>query len=131
MLRQCTRKRKIARSAVVGYNLNVNHDYHQRMLNLSNGSSESAFTGKARPYYNLPYRFVRPERVLVVGAGSGNDVASALRHGAQHVDAVEIDPLIIRLGRQLHPETPYSSERVRVINNDARAFFKQSAEKYD
>lgn len=120
-----------ARSAVVGYNLNVNHDYHQRMLNLSNGFLESAFTGKARPYYNLPYRFVRPERVLVVGAGSGNDVASALRHDAQHVDAVEIDPLIIRLGRQLHPETPYSSERVRVINNDARAFFKQSAEKYD
>jgi spermine/spermidine synthase len=119
------------RSAVMGYNLNVNHDYHQRMLNLSRGSLENAFTGKARPYYNLPYRFVRPERVLVVGAGSGNDVASALRHGAQHVDAVEIDPLIIRLGRELHPERPYSSERVRVINNDARAFFKQSAENYD
>jgi|RhiMetdeSRZDD1v2_1073273.scaffolds.fasta_scaffold19060_3 hypothetical protein len=120
-----------AGSAVVGYNLNVNHDYHQRMLDLSSGSLESAFTAKARPYYDLPYRFARPERVLVVGAGSGNDVAGALRHGARHVDAVEIDPLIIRLGRELHPERPYSSDRVRVINDDARAFFKRSAEKYD
>jgi hypothetical protein len=101
------------------------------MLNLSEGSSETSFTKKARPYYDLPYRFVSPERVLVVGAGSGNDVASALRHGAQHVDAVEIDPLIIRLGRQLHPERPYGSDKVRLINNDARAFFKQSEEKYD
>jgi len=119
------------RSGIVGYNLNVNHDYHQRMLKLSEGSLETSFTKKARPYYDLPYRFARPESVLVVGAGSGNDVASALRHDAQHVDAVEIDPLIIRLGRELHPDRPYSSNRVRVINNDARAFFKRSQEKYD
>jgi hypothetical protein len=26
------------------------------------------------------------------GAGTGNDVAAALRSGAQHVDAIEIDP---------------------------------------
>jgi SAM-dependent methyltransferase len=118
-------------SALVGHNLNVNHDYHQRMLDLSDGSLETPFTAKARPYYNLPYRFVKPERVLVVGAGSGNDVASALRHGAKQVDAVEIDPLILQLGRQLHPERPYSADRVRIINNDARAFFRQSQGKYD
>lgn len=118
-------------SALVGYNLNVNHDYHQRMLDLSDGSVETEATRQARSYYNLIYRFVRPERVLVVGAGSGNDVASALRHGASHVDAVEIDPLILKLGQQLHPERPYSSPRVRVVNNDARAFFRQSRGKYD
>jgi len=33
----------------------------------------------------------RPQQVLVVGAGSGNDVAGALRAGAQHVTAVDID----------------------------------------
>ena len=32
--------------------------------------------------------------VLVVGAGRGTDVAIALRKGAKHVDAVEIDPRI-------------------------------------
>ncbi len=118
-------------SSLVGYNLNVNHDYHQRMLNLAEGLPENEFSRKAQPYYNLPYRFVQPKRVLVVGAGSGNDVASALRHGAEKVDAVEIDPLILKLGKRLHPEQPYCSEKVHIVNNDARAFFKQSQEKYD
>jgi hypothetical protein len=44
----------------------------------------------------------------VVGAGTGNDVAAALRHGAKHVDAVEIDPVILELGAELHPERPDS-----------------------
>ncbi len=119
-------------SPIIGHNLNVNHDYHQRMLDLSEEAPNSPYVAKARPYYNLVYRFVdRPERVLVVGAGSGNDVASALRYGAQQVDAVEIDPLIIQLGKALHPEQPYSSRKVRMINNDARSFLKQSPEKYD
>ena len=47
------------------------------------------------PFYEQVYRWF-PERtydnVLIVGAGSGTDVAVALKHGAKHVDAVEIDP---------------------------------------
>ena len=62
--------------------------------------------------------------VLVVGAGSGNDVASALRHGAKHVDAVDIDPVIVGMGRVHHPEQPYSDPRVRVIIDDARHAFR-------
>ena len=75
-----------------------------------------------REAYDLPYAFAQPRRVLVVGAGMGNDVAAALRHGAQQVDAVEIDPAILALGSELHPESPYRSPRVRLINEDARAF---------
>jgi hypothetical protein len=68
---------------------------------------------------------------LVVGAGTGNDVAAALRHGAMHVDAVEIDPVILELGRKYHPEHPYDSDRVTVFVDDARAFFKKTNQKYD
>jgi SAM-dependent methyltransferase len=83
-------------------------------------------------YYDLPYRVVSsPENVLIVGAGTGNDVAAALRHHAQHVDAVEIDPLILRLGRNLHPEHPYASPNVTVHNDDARAYFKNAKASYD
>jgi spermidine synthase len=39
-----------------------------------------------------------------LGADTGNDVAAALRHGAEHIDAVELDPVILRLGKQYHPE---------------------------
>src|SRR5205823_5865909 len=45
--------------------------------------------------------------VLIIGAGSGNDVDAALRQGAAHVDAVEIDPAIYDIGRNDHPDHPY------------------------
>jgi len=78
------------------------------------------------PYYAWEYeRHPDPERVLVVGAGSGNDVAAALRAGAKHVDAVEIDSAIIQLGREHHPEQPYADPRVTVILDDARHAFKE------
>ncbi len=118
------------------YFVDVNHDYHQKMLDLS-----PEFTGRypdfepnhtGRATYELPYQLVpNPGEVLVVGAGTGNDVASALRHGATHVDAVEIDPLINRLGRTYHPEHPYSSPKVTVTITDARAYFKRATHKYD
>jgi len=52
-----------------------------------------------RAYYEFPYNFNKtPERVAIVGSGSGNDVATALRMGVAHVDAIEIDPAIAFLG---------------------------------
>jgi spermidine synthase len=71
------------------------------------------------------------DNVLVLGAGSGTDVAAALRHGAKHVDAVEIDPVILRLGRERHPEHPYDDPRVTLINDDARHFLRTTDRKYD
>jgi SAM-dependent methyltransferase len=62
--------------------------------------------------------------VLIVGAGTGNDVAAALHAGAAHVDAVDIDPAIVEMGRRHHPEQPYSDPRVRVIVDDARHAFR-------
>ncbi len=73
-----------------------------------------------------PYR-----SVLVIGAGSGNDVASALANGAAHVDAVEIDPAIARLGRLHHPAKPYSDPRVTLVVDDARAFMTRTTRRYD
>jgi SAM-dependent methyltransferase len=69
--------------------------------------------------------------VLILGAGSGTDVAAALRHGVRHVDAVEIDPAIIRLGREHHPDQPYSDPRVTVINDDARHYLRTTTKQYD
>jgi len=86
----------------------------------------------AAEYYNLPYR-VRPDQgdVLVVGAGSGNDVAAALRNGAKSVTAVEIDPAIVYLGTKLHPERPYKDERTNVVIRDARTYLKQTDDRFD
>jgi SAM-dependent methyltransferase len=118
------------------YLLNVNHDYHQKAVDLSAAFMarypEAEPNRSARATYELPYRFVEnPADVLVVGAGTGNDVAAALRHGAKHIDAVEIDPVILELGRKYHPERPYDSSRVTSYLDDARAFFKKTRRKYD
>jgi hypothetical protein len=69
--------------------------------------------------------------VLVLGAGTGNDVAAALRNGAGRVVAVEIDPLILQLGAQLHFEKPYDSARVQTILEDARRYVQSSKESFD
>jgi spermidine synthase len=72
-----------------------------------------------------------PERVLIVGSGTGNDVAGALRHVKRSVTAVEIDPEILSIGTRLHPERPYDDERVVAVIDDARAFFQKTTETYD
>lgn len=76
-------------------------------------------------HYNAIYEQIpRPDNVLVVGSGTGNDVAAALRAGASRVDAVDIDPVIVEMGYLYHPERPYENPRVRVIIDDARAAFR-------
>ena len=82
--------------------------------------------------YDLPFLFhSRPRSALMVGAGSGNDAAGALRHGVERITAVEIDPAIIELGKRYHPEKPYSSPRVKLVNDDARSFFATSHDRFD
>lgn len=119
------------------YLMTVNNTGYQVMLDLSfphcaadpenfppemNGCSQ----------YDIPVLLhPHPQKILIVGAGSGNDASGALRHGVKDIQAVEIDPAIIRLGQRYHPERPYSSNAVKLINDDARSFFATSTEKYD
>lgn len=81
--------------------------------------------------YSLPYQYASARRVLVLGAGGGNDVAMALAMGAQQVDAVEIDPTVLKLGETRNPEHPYADGRVRVFNQDARRFLRHTDGQYD
>jgi SAM-dependent methyltransferase len=69
--------------------------------------------------------------VLIVGAGTGTDVAIALAQGARHVDAVEIDPRLQQLGAERHPERPYDDSRVDVHIDDGRAFLERTDAQYD
>ena len=89
---------------------------------------------KSEPMYGRPYERAvgNPlNNVLIVGAGTGTDVALALANGAKHVDAVEIDPRIQQIGSQINPNKPYDDPRVSVHINDGRAFLSGNTDKYD
>jgi hypothetical protein len=86
------------------------------------------------PFYEQVYRWFPDrtfDRVLIVGAGTGTDVAVALAYGAGHVDAVEIDPAIQAIGVDHHPNRPYDDPRVTRIVDDGRAFLRRSTDRYD
>ena len=105
----------------------VNALPHQSILPLDRLTQE-------QPFYLKPYTHLggNPlENVLIVGAGNGNDVALSLSKGAQHVDAVEIDPVIQATGRDLHPNHPYQDPRVTAHIDDGRAFLERTDQKYD
>jgi SAM-dependent methyltransferase len=87
------------------------------------------------PMYNTMYQqradAAPPAEVLVIGAGSGNDVAKALEKGASNVDAVEIDRRLLDVAKQYHPTKPYDDPRVNITIDDGRAFLERSDKKWD
>jgi hypothetical protein len=108
-----------------GWELNVNESGHQSMMP----------SDEKEPFYRSPYDLFGAgqfQHVLIIGAGSGSDSAIGLKYGqVGHIDAVEIDPVIARLGRQFHPEQPFSDPRVTVHVDDGRSFLRKSTDKYD
>ncbi|MGW4383440.1 spermine/spermidine synthase domain-containing protein [Kitasatospora sp. NPDC004531] len=109
------------------YRISANGVPHQAIAPLSTLTQDGSPYRQA--YDETP---ANPHRsVLVIGAGNGNDVAVALAHGAERVDAVEIDPRLQQIGAQLHPERPYDDPRVHVHIDDGRAFLERNSAKYD
>ena len=119
------------------YIIDVNNVGYQGMINLSDehiSANPEIYPQeqKGLSQYDIPYLLhPNPKTTLIVGAGSGNDAAGALRNNVENVTAVEIDPAIIAIGRELHPEKPYSSALVQVVNDDARSFFATTNDTYD
>ena len=107
-----------------GYNLDVNSIGHQSMIPWRN----------KEPFYRRVYELFPGasfNRALILGAGSGSDTATALANGVKSVTAVEIDPIIMKLGAKFHPDQPYSDPRVRLVNADGRVFLRNTNEKFD
>ncbi len=113
--------------AIASGEIAVNTIGHQQMVPFaSSGSSYSLIHLLQQHSGGAPFR-----DVLIIGAGSGNDLAHALRFGASQIDAVEIDPVIQDIGRDYHPDHPYQDPRVIPHLDDGRHFLRTTDRKYD
>ncbi|HEY9713505.1 MAG TPA: hypothetical protein V6C72_08535, partial [Chroococcales cyanobacterium] len=119
----------------LGTVINTNHIHHQRAMNFTPemlSKHPELKTSNEYVTYGLPYHAVEhPKHVLILGSGTGNDVSAAIRYGAENIDAVEIDPVILQIGKKIHPEKPYENPKVSIHQDDARAFLAKDAHKYD
>lgn len=108
------------------YAINVNTIPNQYISRYS--SRESFYYTPYQIFHGYPFK-----RILIIGAGTGADTATALAldPGVEHIDAVEIDPDILTLGRTLNPDAPFSDPRVSVHNDDGRSFLQNSHDQYD
>ncbi len=68
--------------------------------------------------------------VLLVSGGISGTAREILKYPVRTVDYVELDLLILALGKRYLP-TSLADGRIRVINTDGRLFVKQTPEKYD
>jgi hypothetical protein len=87
-----------------------------------------------KKFYLYPYQHVTRAslgNVLIIGAGNGNDAAVAVYEGARHVDAVEIDPLLLRIGKRYNPAHPYGNPRVTTHVDDGRQFLQDTSNHYN
>jgi len=117
------------------YDVRVNHYFLQ-----SDGTFDpSRYSAEKRPaildarlQYDLPY-VVAPahRRVLMLGAGGGTDTQIAVLNGAEDVDAVEIDPVLVKLSNRFNASAIYENPKVHVHVEDARAFLRRSSGGYD
>ena len=86
------------------------------------------FTIEALPFV------VRPaESVLIVGAGGGKDILMALAGGAGSITAVEVNPAIVEITRELGEFNGdiYDRPEVLTIRGDGRNFAERSQDAYD
>jgi SAM-dependent methyltransferase len=116
----------------------IDFDPTSRIINVNLiGHQQMVPRAEPNPAYALPHLLNRDsggppfKNVLIIGAGSGNDVSRALQWGAEHIDAVEIDPVIHGLGVRYNPDQPYQDSRVTVHLDDGRNFLRSTDKQYD
>ncbi|MCX6106807.1 MAG: hypothetical protein NTY08_13345 [Proteobacteria bacterium] len=117
----------------------VNSSFHQEAVNFNSTNVEYRRTAeKARSKFSAPYAAYQsahagasPQNILILGGGTGNDANIALLNGASSVTVIEIDPVIISLGREFNFLKPYDDPRVRIINDDGRHYLSMTSDRYD
>jgi hypothetical protein len=127
------------RQEETGLRVWVNSSFHQLAIDFTaDDAALRPMQAEMLAKFGVPYDLYRqhhggrgPQRVAILGAGSGNDVYVALQQGVEEIVAVEIDPVILALGREANRARPYDAPRVRTVLDDARHFLRTTEERFD
>lgn len=82
----------------------------------------------------LIYRLSQPQKVLILNAGTGEDIVHAVKHNVENIIAVEPNKTLNSiLKNELAEETGslYSFENVKIIELSPRTYFQSINTKYD
>ena len=127
-----------------GLSLNFKGEIPPQLALFTDADSMSAITNFQNELSNLryldyissalPYHLLDKPEVLIVGAGGGGEVLTALYHGAALVNAVELNPQVVNLVKDEYAEFSnwiYSHPLVRVFIKEGRGFIQSTRDEYD
>ncbi|MCK4323561.1 MAG: hypothetical protein KAW89_03455, partial [Armatimonadetes bacterium] len=81
----------------------------------------------------LPFRHLRPNKVLLAGPGGGLDILMALVVGSQQIDGAELNPAIPKIIRKFRdfcgPIYDYQNVEIKVA--EGRSYVSRSSKRYD
>jgi spermidine synthase len=83
---------------------------------------------------SLPYRIQPSSNVLIVGAGTGNDIHMAKHFRSRQITGIEMNPGLVELMEKELVDFTGNIVRegnVKIINAEARSFFSRHKEKFD
>lgn len=82
----------------------------------------------------LPYRLKQSPEALIIGPGGGKDVLAALSMGASHIEAVEVNGLIVKAVNEVFGDFTgqlYRQPQVTVAVDEGRSYIRRSQRRYD
>jgi len=127
-----------------GLSLNFKGEIPAQLALFTDADSMSAITNFQNELSNLryldyissalPYHLLDNPKVLIVGAGGGGEVLTALYHEAPLINAVELNPQIVNLVKDEYAEFSnqiYSHPSVKVFVKEGRGFIQSTRDEYD
>ncbi len=127
-----------------GLSLNASGEPPAQVAVFTDGGGMTAIThetGKPEDYAYLdqitsaaPFHLFQPKQVLVLGAGGGSSILQARYHAVPQIDAVELNPQLIKLLREDYADYTghlLNTENIRLHPGEARGFVTGTSTQYD
>ena len=127
-----------------GLSLNATTEPPAQLAVFVDGDGPSAITSRVEDVERLAYldqqtsaavfHLIEPESVLILGAGTGNDVLQARYHKPTSIDAVELNPQVVELVSDKFSDYTgklFQQPGINIYFDDARGFISKTDRKFD